>query len=149
MTYGILLIISSYNFKTLTFISKVVSSIWWAWCLKSIAVALGHGLLITELHTPNLCRGGSSFSPQKNFSSSQGDEAGVVCNHWLCSVDKAASWYPPSLWHPLDLLALRHKHGQRLVSMWCLPVYKVWRLQGLPWALCHHYTLSSHLLLTN
>lgn len=54
MRYGILLIIPPYIFKTLTFIFKIVSSIWWAWCLKSIAVTLGHGLLITELRTPNL-----------------------------------------------------------------------------------------------
>lgn len=74
-----------------TFIFKVVSSLWWAWCRKSVAVALGHGLLITELHTPNLCRSGRYFSPQKNFSSSRGDEAEVVCSHWLRSVDKGAS----------------------------------------------------------
>lgn len=108
--------------------------------------ALGHGLLITELHTHNLCRGGSSFSLRRTFHLSRDRKPELcVCSHWLCSVDKAASWHPPSLWHLLDLLALRHKHGQRLVLA---------RSQSLEasrplLSLCHHYTLSSHPLLTN
>lgn len=147
MRHGILFIIPPYIFKTLTFIFKVCQA--FDERLKSVAVALGHGLLITELHTPSLCRGGRCFSSQKNFSSSRGDEAGAVCSHWLCSVDKASSWHLPSLWHPLNLLALRQQHRQRLASMWCLPIHKIWSPQSLPWALCHRDTLCSHPLLTN